>query len=805
MADSGSDELRLEIAHVLFIDTVGYSKLSTPQQHAVSTALNQLVRTAPTFQKAAAAQELIRLPTGDGMVLVFYDRRESPIECAIEIHEALRQTDVPGLRLRMGIHSGPVTRLDDVNDQSNVAGAGVNTAQRVMAFADAGHILLSERVAEDLREDERWRPHLHPLGSCESKHGATLHLVNFANGVAGNPARPRKLLKGASEPDLRATARKKSARRQLLVLGGTGLLIALLAAAATVLFYYLNHRPSPLPDVTKLPAKSVAVLRFESRSTEKENEFFTLGVAEEIRAALKSVSDLKVSDGISSNSFTESQPRNLRAIAEALSVAYLVEGSVQRANGKVRVIVELIDARSGESKWSEHYDRDLRDVFAIQSEVAERIAAELEARISPAEKAIIEKPITESLEAYDLYNRGVALGLTIIYDSHRQQSLFEAAQLLEQAVQLDPKFLLAYCQLARVHDVIYILGIDHTAERLGRGEAAAARALTLQPQAGPAHLALAFHYYCAGDHLRAREELAIAEKSLPNEPRIFEITAYILRREGRFDEAAKAFQRALTLDPRNLYLLQEVAGNYEILRRFGPMAQTYDRALLLDPQNPSIRVSRALIAFQAKADPAPVHATLTQVLKGQPDAAKSLATLRFYVALCARDPAAAERAIADMPAGGFHELIFAFPDEWCVGLVARLRGDSAAATQAFTEARATAAEVVARQPDYVGGLCVLGMIDAMLGRKAEALAEGRRAVALMPPSQDALNGELLMEYLAFIYAWCDEPEAAVAQLAAAAKRPGQLTYGDLRLNPFWDPLRARPDFAKVVASLAPAP
>ncbi len=804
MADSGSDEPCLEIAHVLFIDTVGYSKLSTPQQHAVSKALNQLVRATPTFQKAAAAQELTRLPTGDGVVLVFYGRRESPIECAVEIHQALGQENSTALQLRMGIHSGPVTRLDDVNDQVNVAGAGVNTAQRVMSFADAGHILLSERVAEDLREDERWRPHLHSLGSCESKHGATLHLVNFVSDIAGNAARPRKLLPGTSEPDLRASARKKSARRQLLMLGGTGLLIAMLAVGATVLFLYLNHRPQPpSPPAAAIPEKSVAVMTFESLSTEKENAFFTQGVEDEIRRALRAVSALKVPNRTSPLSFKGSDPPDLRATAKALGVAYVVQGSVQRVRGKVRISAQLIDARTGDNRWSDRYDRELRDVFAIQTEVAERIASELEARILPAEKAIIEKPITENLAAFDLYNRGVALGLTIIYDSHREQSLDEAVQLLERAVQLDPKFLLAYCQLARVHDEIYLLGIDRRPERLARGEAAAARALTLDPGSGPAHLALAFHYYSARDYARARAELAVAQKSLPNEPRIFEITGYILRREGRFEEAEVALQRALLLDSRNLFLLQEVAGNYEILRRFPQVANTLERALLLDPQNPNMRVQRALIPLQARADPQPVHDALAAILKERPDAAGSLADLRFYVALCERDPAAAERAIADLPANGFHELAFTFPRAWCAGLVARLRGDAAAATEAFTQARAEAAQVVAQQPDY-SGLCVLGMIDAALGHKEEALAAGRRAAELMPASEDALNGELLMEYLALIYAWCDQPEPAVAQLAAAAKRPGQLTYGDLRLNPYWDSLRGRPDFARVIASLAPA-
>ena len=797
-------EAHLEIAHILFVDTVGYSKLSTGEQRMLLDELNRMVRGTNRFRAAEADDQLIRLPTGDGMALVFCDNPESPVECALEICAAVR--DHPQLRLRMGIHSGPVSRVVDVNDRCNVAGAGMNMAERVMACGDAGHILLSKRAAEDLAENERWRPHLYPLGECEGKHGAKLNLVNLVSEEFGNPALPTKFGAQQGAPSRRIFSRSTS---WPYLAGGALLLVALLFLG----FYFSVTRlprassvaPPPVaPTPVDFPEKSIAVLPFENLSDEKDNEYFTDGVQDEIRNALAKVADLKVISRTSVLQYKSGMKRDLRDIARALGVAHVVEGSVQRVAGKVRVSARLVDARADQNLWSQHYDRQITDVFAIQSEIAEKIVAQLKARLSPAEKAAIEEPPTADLAAYDLYVRAKALSATLTFTARSKQNLTQAVDSLEQAVALDPTFLLAYCLLARMHDQIYLLAVDHTPARLVLARKAVERALQLRPDAGAAHLAAAYHAYSGElDYTRARAELARAEKVLPNEPLIFEIRGYIERREGNLPASILAMQRALQLDPQNVVLLQQISTSYESLRRFKDVAACLDRALAIAPNDPGTRVARAFVELQWHADTKPVHAEIDAVLREQPEAAADLARVWFYVALCERDPIGARRALAAMPPGGGREQSFPFPDAWSEGVAARLRGDAAAARSAFIKARAEVSKIEEQNPAYPEAICVGGLIDAALGRKEEAIMRARRAVEMLPVSRDSINGELLIEYLALVYVWTGENDLALEQLALAASLPGQVTYGELRLHPFWDPLRGDPRFEKIAASLAP--
>jgi TolB-like protein/Tfp pilus assembly protein PilF len=800
MATQGKPEIPLEIGHILFIDTVGYSKLSTAEQHALLASLNRVVRSSECFRTAEARGSLMRLPTGDGMALVFDDAPESPIECAIEICRALQDLPELQLRLRMGIHSGPVSRVVDVNDRCNLAGAGINIAERVMTSADASHILLSKRAADDLAEDERWRPYLHDLGECEGKHGTRLHLVNFYTDEFGNPERPNKFKR---EEEARRLPTEPSSVRLRMGRGWTwGISLAVAIVLLGFYFFYLARRQPPVSP----PAKSIAVLPFDNLSDDKQNHYFTDGVQDEILSDLAKVADLKVISRTSVMRYDTAAKRDLREIVRALDVANVLEGSVQRANGRVRVTVQLIDARADTSIWSDHYDREVTDVFAIQSEIAEKIVAQLKAKLSPHEKAAIEEPPTDQLAAYDLYVRAKSLGAGLTYNARNQDNLFEIVTLLKQAVELDPGFLLAYCALARAHDQIYLLGFDHTPERLRLANEAAQAALRLNPDSGPAHLAVAYHLYGGLlDYNGARAELAIAQKALPNEALIPALGGYIDRRQGRIQESITAMRRALELDPQNIFLLQQLTTTYECIRRYPEMAATLDRALALGPHDPGTRAARALIPLQQAADSRPVQAVLQSVLAENPEAAGDLAKIRFYVALCDRNSDEAKAALATMPAGGCREEGLAFPDTWCEGLADRLSGNEAAAHSAFEAAHAEAEHVVAQQPDYPEGLCVLGTIDAALGRKDEAIAEGRRAVELLPVSRDSINGELMLEYLAMIYAWTGEPDQAIAQLAIAARLPGELTYGDLRLNPIWDAIRGKAGFDAIVASLAPAP
>jgi TolB-like protein len=470
MAGHASTEFHLEIAHILFIDTVGYSKLLTKEQRELQNALNEIVHGSERFRSAEAAGKLIRLPTGDGMALVFGDSLESPIICAMEICRAIR--DHPGFQLRMGIHSGPVTRLVDVNGQSNVAGGGVNMAERVMSCADANHILLSKRAADDLAEYELWRPYLHDLGDCEGKHGAKLSLVNFYSEEFGNPELParfkHKQLAKASLANLRSRWGKIMVGVGLLLLGGVSLL------------YFLAHNSgrrtasANQQGAAVMPAaeKSIAVLPFENLSERKSDANFANGVHDEILTDLAKVSDLKVISRTSTMQYRTGMERNLREIGKALGAARVVEGSVQRDGQRVRVSVQLIDARSDTHLWAESYERDVADTFALESELAETIVAQLKAKLSPEEKAAIEEESTSDPLAHDLFLEANALITMPLFNVQGTQNLFEAADLLEKAVARDPNYFQAYCKLASVHDQIYLNGPDQTPARLALADAA---------------------------------------------------------------------------------------------------------------------------------------------------------------------------------------------------------------------------------------------------------------------------------------------------------------------------------------------
>src|SRR5256712_3080038 len=448
------NEIQLEIAHVLFIDIVGYSKLSISDQHARVEELNRIVRASQEFQRAEAASRLTSIPTGDGMALAFYTSPEAPAQCAVEISRALKEH--PRLQLRMGIHSGPVSGVVDVNDRTNLAGAGINVAQRVMDCGDAGHILLSKHVAEDLEEYERWRPLLHDLGSCEVKHGVRVSVVNLYDDQFGNAKLPRRF----------ETVQKRRKRLRWVATAAALLALAAIVAGLAIFSRY------PMRSTLAIPEKSVAVLPFENLSEEKANAFFADGVQDEILTNLAKIADLKVISRTSVMQYKTGIARNLREIGQQLGVAHLLEGSVQRAANRVRVNAQLIDARTDAHLWAQTYDRDLADVFAIQSEIAKRIADQLQAKLSPSEKNAIERSPTSDITAFDLYTRAKNLLLRSTLSGAGKANLLQAVDLLNQAVAHDPSFLHAYCQLALAHDTLYFFGFDHTPARLALAEVA---------------------------------------------------------------------------------------------------------------------------------------------------------------------------------------------------------------------------------------------------------------------------------------------------------------------------------------------
>ena len=621
-------DLQLEIAHLLLIDVVGYSKLLVNEQIEFLQQLNQIVRSTESFRTAETSGRLVRLPTGDGMALIFFRSPEEPARCALEISRSLQ--DHPHIRVRMGVHSGPVHQTTDVNDRSNVAGAGINVAQRVMDCGDAGHILLSKRVADDLTHYRYWQPYLHDLGECDVKHGLRLHVFNLYKDGLGNPAVPEKLKRGRRWKQAGVSIQPISAARWPKSVFIAALLLSAVALILSFLIFFRRASPTitrgfSTATATVVSEKSIAVLPFENLSEEKENAYFTDGVQDEVLTDLAKVADLKVISRTSVMQYKGGAERNLRDIARALGVAHVVEGTVQRAGDRVRVSAQLIDARTDTHVWAEHYDRELADVFHIQSEIAEKIVSQLKAKLSPLEKTAIEERPTVDLTAYDLYVRAKSLVDAIGFNARGKEDLLEATRLLENAVARDRAFLRAYYQLARAHDLIYFLGLDHTAERLALADAAVQTTLRLRPNSGEAHLALAQHLYWGyRQYDRALQELAIARRALPNEPLILVLAGFIDRRQGRWEQSIQELESALEFDPRNLFTLQQISFNYEFLRRFADMAVVLDRVLTIAPKDVNTRVQRAVVDLEWRADPRPLHSVIQNIVAEDPKAAGNI-------------------------------------------------------------------------------------------------------------------------------------------------------------------------------------
>src|SRR6058998_3623759 len=492
-------EIQLEIAHVLFIDIVGYSKLLIDEQRDYLHTLNEIIRETDSFRAAEAAGKLTRLPTGDGMALVFPTTPDAPVSCALQVSKALRSQ--PELRVRMGIHSGPVSGITDVNGRAHVAGAGINMAQRVMDCGDAGHILLSKHVTEDLEQYPHWQPHLHELGECEVKHGVHVSVVNLYTAELGNPAVPEKL---------------KAAR--------------VAAAAAAV------------------PEKSIAVLPFENRSGDPDNAYFADGIQDEILTRVSKIADLKVISRTSTQHY-KSAPENLSEIGKQLGVAHILEGSVQKSGDAVRVNVRLIKAANDSHLWADTFDRKLTDIFSVESEVAKAIAEQLRAKLTGQEEQVIAAKPTDNPEAYDAYLRGLAYTLKT---QNTPGNYLAAQKYLKEAVRLDPKFALAWALLSYIDARGYrTLNLQPTVALRKEAQQAAETALTLQPNLGEALLAKGYyHYACLKDYDTAMRYYEQARQFLPNSSRILESLAYVTRRRGQWDRSESYFNEAEQLDPR---------------------------------------------------------------------------------------------------------------------------------------------------------------------------------------------------------------------------------------------------------------
>jgi TolB-like protein/Tfp pilus assembly protein PilF len=557
------------------------------------------------------------------------------------------------------------------------------------------------------------------------------------------------------------------------------------------------------------PEKSIAVLPFENLSDEKANAYFADGVQDEILTCLAKMAELRVISRTSVMQYKTGAKRNLREIGQQLGVTHLLEGAVQRAGGKVRVFAQLIDVRNDAHLWAQTYDRDLADIFAIQSEIAKAIAGQLQAKLSPNEKKAIEQPPTSDLTAFELYSRAKTILLTKIQDVTNEQDVRQAVELLDQAVRRDPSFFDAYCQLVLAHGYIYaILGIDHTPARLAQAEAALQAASRLRPDAGETHLARAqYLYYGLHDYAGALAELENARRDLSHDARIFELTGYILRRRGQLEDGLRYMERAIELDPRNFFILQQVAFTYTNMGRFAEAIAAFDRALAIVPNNADLRTIRDHDEFCWKANIRPLHQTIDSILAQGPGAIAQSADAWFFCAMVERDPATAERALVALGDNiCWGESAINLSRKFGEGMLARIMKDDTRARAAFDAARAEQEKIVQAQPDYGPALCVLSMIDAALGRKEEALEKGRRAIALLPVEKDTINGSRMIQYFAITAAWAGENELALEQLQRGLRAPAAsvaLSYGVLKLHPFWDPLRGDPRFEKIVADLAP--
>jgi TolB-like protein/Flp pilus assembly protein TadD len=550
----------------------------------------------------------------------------------------------------------------------------------------------------------------------------------------------------------------------------------------------------------QIPEKSIAVLPFDNLSDEKQNAYFAVGVQDEIMSNLARIADLKVISRTSANLYKSGNERNSREIGQQLGVVHLLEGNVQRIGNRLRVNAQLIDARTDTHLWAQTYDRDVADLFAIQSEIAQAIAGQLYAKISPAEKMAIERPPTADLTAFDLYTRAKSLGII------PEGNLFPAADLLNQAVARDPTFFQAYCQLAYVHDELYHLHVDRSPARLALAERAVEAAFRLRPDAGEAHLARAEHLYRGYlDYSGALRELEIARQTLPNDARLFELKGYIERRrpDGNQEEAVRNLERAIDLDPRNFLVLQQTALSYYFLGRYADEAAVLDRMLAIRPNDAETKVTLAFVQLYWKADTRPLHQLMDEIRAKDHGAIQSVAAGWLECALAERDAAAAADALATMGESTLGNTIPRYSARFVQGVVARMTKDDAKARDAFTAARAEQEKLVRADPDDAGALCVLGLIDAALGRKEEALREGWRAVELLPVEKDATNGTRVIGVLAIIAAWVGDNDLACEQLAIVNHRRNEISYGELKLEPFWDPLRGEPCFEKIVAALAP--
>jgi len=803
MAADAERDLQLEVGHVLLIDIVGYTKLLITEQREQLRALNEIVRNTAQFRASDAKGMLVRIPAGDGMALIFRDTVEAPIQCALEISAAVKI--YPEIHLRMGIHSGPVSDVTDVNERANIAGAGIDLAQRVMDCADAGHILLSKHVADDLAPYPRWNRHLHDLGECEVKHGRKIFLVNFYTAELGNPQLPEKLKRAQQEEARKAfgaASRLPPTLRRKHVLIAAGALLVVMVVTG---FWFYSRQAIV---TSSRPEKSIALLPFENLSEEKANAYFAEGIQNEILTRLAIVRDLKVISRTSTAKY-QSNPDNLKKVAQELGVSTILEGAVQKAGDKVRVNVQLIDARADTHLWGKSYDRDLKDVFAVESEVSQEIAEALQANLSPSESHALASVGTHDAEAYDLFLRG-EYELRQAESSLAAEAYDRADAFYRQALARDPNFAEAAAALARSrlsrHWIVSRLAPPEVEEVKSLID----RALALAPNSPEAHFALGLFFYQG--HRQYEVALTEFNHSLelqPNNASAREYCANVYRRRGEWERTLADFQRAQELDPRDASIPREIGQTYLDLRQWKDAERAELRALAIDPHN----AGAALWLFLSR-----LYATggdvdsARRALHGFPEATKIL-------------PRAGAGGIGDVAPmigiwvyGDVIERLFtdafqAFEKEevnderghlqHLAGRVALrvLAGQTEAAKSAGEEARPSLEARLREWPDDAFAMTALSWVYLALGRNADALRLSRQAADSISIEKDASAGPLFQSGLAQIEARAGAPEEAIKRLRRLLSIPAGLAASTTRLkiDPVWDPIRNRPDFQQLLS------
>ncbi len=805
-----SPDSQLEIGHVLFIDIVGYSKLLTNEQRQLLQQLNGIVRETEPFRAAEATGKLVRLPTGDGMALAFFNSPDAPVRCAVAIGRELKKH--PELKLRMGIHSGPVDVVFDVNDRPNVAGAGINMAQRVMDCADAGHILLSKRSADDLAQHGDWKRNLHELGEMEVKHGVRLEIVSFYDGEVGNPEAPEKLRRAEQARQTAATlgARRK---RKRLISALAAVTIAVLLIAVSM---WAWQRRAALASGYKAGAmgaleKSIAVLPFENFGADQESAYFADGVQDDILTDLAKVADLKV---ISRRSVAQyrGSTQSIRDIGQALRVAYVLEGTVRRIGDKISISAQLIDTRTEVEKWAEKYTRELSDLFPIQNQISETIVAQLRATLTPAEKSAIEAPPTQDMQAYDLYlqARSILYAFGVrpkVADENRPK----ATKLLQEAIARDPKFVLAYCLLSEAQST------PNWAEELTPGQIATAKAtaetaVRLSPQSGEARLALgAIYYWTLHDPARGVEEFTVAARTMPNSVDILSVLGQVATDRGQWKQALQDREKAARLDPRDPDVALNLIGFYIALRRYHEAELLIDRMLAILPPESTMNLwaEKSEIAV-ARGD---LKAAMT-ALEASPNQNTGSPSHNYRIAtllLMQRHYAEAETLIQEIPERArkgnvlprsglnpFAQGLYA----QTLGIAFRAQGDAKKARAAFEITRAGMQKWLKQRPEEPPALAMLAQADAGCARKDETLREAQTAMQTWPLSREPLRSASMRQYIAVAYSWLSQPGDAIQLLKELVQLPCDLTAGDLKLHPRWDELRQDPRFAGLVDQLA---